>query len=335
MAYITPVCQLLGRHTPLACADYLWVAPPLDEGLTGHTGVSLWTTDHGHAVHYRKAGVSVHEGLAPPEDLSEVPGVLLFWPKSHALGEWWLMRLCALLPAGTPLSIVGEHQGGIKRVPKVLEAQGMSCQRDDNARRCSLFSTHTVPLDVAPDAGWSSFDALEITLATHPGVFGHGKLDEGTALLLAHLPAKLKGNVLDVGCGGGIISVALAKRGLSVTAIDVEHTALEATRRSLQLNGVEGEVMASDMLDEVSGRFNTIISNPPFHQARNVDIGPARRLMTQAPEHLKREGVMYIVANAFLPYREPLEQTFLQVEEVVATPRFKVYRAAMPRRFAR
>lgn len=335
MAFTTPVCQLLGRHDPLACADYLWVAPPLDEGLSAQTGISLWATDHGHAKRYRQIGIDVHEGLTPPETLTTVNGVLLFWPKSQALGQWWLDQLCTWLPEGTPLAVVGEHQSGVKRVPCLLEAIGMSAQRDDNARRCSLFSTHTIKNTASNDAGWTQFEALGFQLASHLGVFGHGKLDEGTALLLEHLPDKLKGHVLDVGCGGGIISAALARRGVEVTAIDVDHFALEATRRTLALNSEEGKVIASDMLADVSGRFDAIVSNPPFHQARAVDIGPATRLIAEAPDHLKRHGKLYIVANAFLPYREPLERTFSQVEEIAVTTRFKVYCAAMPHRFAR
>ena len=46
---------------------------------------------------------------------------------------------------------------------------------------------------------------------------------------------------------------------------DVSAPAVEASRATLAANGVEGEVFASNVFSEVKGRFDMIISNPPFH----------------------------------------------------------------------
>ncbi|WP_413181825.1 methyltransferase [Escherichia coli] len=40
---------------------------------------------------------------------------------------------------------------------------------------------------------------------------------------------------------------------------------VEASRATLAANCVEGEVFASNVFSEVKGRFDMIISNPPFH----------------------------------------------------------------------
>lgn len=333
MTFSSAMCQLLGRRETLACADHLWIEPPFEPSLAG-SGVHVWTTDVAVAERYRQLGLMVHEGLAPPENMAQYPGVLLFWPKSMALGQWWLDTLCAALPNGHRLAAVGEQQGGIKRVPKLLLAMGMAAQKEDNARRCALLSATVVSRPQTED-GWRQFSAKALTLASHPGVFGHGKLDEGTNMLLDTLPETLHGRALDVGCGSGIIAAALAARGLEVTAVDVSHFALEATRRTLALNGVDATVLGSNVLENVAGRFDVIISNPPFHQAREIDIRPALTLFDQAPDHLVRHGALFIVANAFLPYKEPLSAQFSQLAECAANGRFRVYRAALPHRFAR
>lgn len=333
MSFSSSMCQLLGRRDTLSCADHLWIDPPFEPALAGR-GVSVWTTDVSVAARYRQLGIAVHEGLSAPNDIARYAGVLLFWPKSIALGQWWLDTLCAVLPDGHRLAVVGEQHGGIKRVSTLLHAMGMAAAKEDNARRCALFSTSIVARPQEHD-GWIECEALGMPLASHPGVFGHGKLDEGTAMLLGVLPEKLRGSVVDVGCGGGIISAVLAKKGLKVTAVDVSHFALEATRRTLALNGVTATVFGSDMLGSVDGRFDTIISNPPFHQARNVDITPALTLFNQAPDHLYRHGVMLIVANTFLPYKGALSDQFSQVDDVTGNGRFRVYRAGSPHRFAR
>jgi 16S rRNA (guanine1207-N2)-methyltransferase len=337
MSAETPVCQLLARQD----ADYRgwwWVAPPRDAWLESGEGVAV-SADCALREAWRARGrpaYSPFEVTTTPEP----PGAVLFWPKSHALGEWWLLWLCATLAPGTPLQLVGEHQGGIKRVLKVLAALGLGSRKRDSARRCSLYATRLDRVALDPEAAWTTFEAdLEdqrLTLASHPGVFGHGKLDEGTRLLLERLPGALPAGesaVLDMGCGDGILAAWLARRGHAVTAVDVNAFAVEATRRTLAANGLAGEalvgdVVESDVYSALDGRtFDAIVSNPPFHQERAIDYGPAARLIGEAPGHLRPGGSLILVANAFLPYPERLERAFGGFEILADDRRFRVYRA--------
>ncbi|MDX5376334.1 MAG: methyltransferase [Halomonas sp.] len=330
MSAETPVCQLLERQE----ADYrgwLWVAPPRDAWLEAGQG-SVVSADHGVLQAWRERGRPAFSPFdaVPGEGL---PGAVLFWPKSHLLGEWWLLWLCANLPPGTPLQLVGENQGGIKRVLKVLAALGLGCRKLDSARRCILFETRLGKVGIDPDAAWTTFEAEGLTLVSHPGVFGHGKLDEGTRLLLERLEAELPGpdkaqDVLDMGCCDGILAAWLARRGHRVTAVDVNAFAVEATRRTLTVNGLEGQALASDVYSALDGRrFAAIVSNPPFHQERSIDYGPAGRLIREAPEHLMPGGELWLVANAFLPYPDLLESAFGGFQIVADDRRFRVYRA--------
>ncbi len=334
MSATTPVCQLLARQF----RDYrgwLWVAPPSDPWLTAQAAGPLWSADLALVRQWRARGLTAYGSLEP--ELATPPGAVLFWPKAHALGEWWLLALCRRLPAGTPLQVVGENQGGIKRVLKVLAALGLGCRKLDSARRSTLFETRVGPLALDPDAVWQRFEAAGLTLASHPGVFGHGKLDDGTRLLLDHLPDELGrqgARVLDVGCGDGVIAAHLAQRGAAVTALDASAFAVEATRRTLALNGLagnalEGTVLQSDVYDGLADgqRFAAIVSNPPFHQARTIDYGPAARLISEAPERLERGGSLVLVANAFLPYPDRLEAAFGRFSILADDRRFRVYRA--------
>ncbi|MGQ4879595.1 methyltransferase [Billgrantia sp. LNSP4103-1] len=325
----TPVCQLLERQE----ADYrgwLWVAPPRDAWLEGGEG-RVVSADHAVLGAWRERG---RPAMSPfdAEPVGDPPGAVLFWPKAHALGEWWLLWLCANLPAGTPLQLVGENQGGIKRVLKVLAALGLGCRKRDSARRCILFETRLGAVGIDPDAAWTRFEVDGMTLVSHPGVFGHGKLDDGTRLLLEHLARTLPGaermpEVLDMGCGDGILSAWLARRGHAVTAVDVNGFAVEATRRTLAANGLTGRVLGSDVYSALAGcRFAAIVSNPPFHQERSIDYGPAGRLIRQAGEHLLPGGELWLVANAFLPYPSLLERAFGDFEITADDRRFRVYR---------
>ncbi|MDZ7853678.1 MAG: methyltransferase [Halomonas sp.] len=329
----TPVCQLLARQD----ADYrgwLWVAPPRDSWLEeGESEGSLLSADQALLTTWRTRGLTAH---SPFDGVDLAPrGAVLFWPKSHALGEWWLLWLCAHLPPGTPLQLVGENHGGIKRVLKALAALGLGCRKLDSARRCGLYETRLDRVGIDPNAVWTAFEAdlggESLRLVSHPGVFGHGKLDDGTRLMLETLPAVLPataGDVLDMGCGDGILAAWLARRGARVTAVDVGQFAVEATRRTLAANGLEGEVLASDVYSALGARrFDAIVSNPPFHQERAIDYGPAGRLILEAPDHLRPGGQLLLVANAFLPYPDLLERAFGGFEVLADDRRFRVYRA--------
>ncbi len=80
--------------------------------------------------------------------------------------------------------------------------------------------------------------------------------------LLAWLPDDLRGRrVLDAGCGTGALSVAAARRGAEVVAIDLSPTlvglARERAPRDLGAGSVEFRV--GDMLDPTLGAFDHVV----------------------------------------------------------------------------
>jgi 16S rRNA (guanine1207-N2)-methyltransferase len=90
-------------------------------------------------------------------------------------------------------------------------------------------------------------------------------------------------------------------------------------------------VFASNVFSEVNGRFDMIISNPPFHDGLQTSLEAAQTLIRGAVRHLNSGGELRIVANAFLPYPKVLDETFGFHEVIAQTGRFKVYRTVMTR----
>lgn len=329
MSAQSPACQLLERQKD-TYAELWAIGPPVDSWLIDQSS-GVVSGDFDVLREWLAKGKQARTpfDLAAGEPFGKE--VVLFWPKAHQLGIWWLKWLCEQLPEGTSIDIVGEHQGGIKRVPKMLEELGMPWDKRDNARRCSLFTTRTVALDSPSDSAWQTFETLGLTLASHPGVFGHGKVDEGTLLMLESIEDSLPKKplkVLDMGCGDGIVSAWLAQRGHHVTAVDISAFAVEACKRTLAANGLEGRVLSSDVFSALEGeQFDWIISNPPFHKERDISYGPSQRLISQAPEHLSSGGRLVIVANGFLPYPDHLQRAFQDFHTLADNRRFKVYAA--------
>ncbi|WP_066425551.1 50S ribosomal protein L11 methyltransferase [Anabaena sp. 4-3] len=97
---------------------------------------------------------------------------------------------------------------------------------------------------LTPDAVYQSKSADEITLRLQKSLaFGTG-LHPATIICLRLLEKHIipSMNVLDLGSGSGILSVAMAKLGANVLALDNDSIAVEATQDAVQLNGVEQQV---------------------------------------------------------------------------------------------
>jgi len=151
----------------------------------------------------------------------------------------------------------------------------------------------------------SSFKPKEITIEiggrpvsmlTAGGTFSPGQLDSGTSVLLEHIKeAPRGGDVLDIGCGWGPITIAIAMQSPKATiwAIDVNERSLELTRMNaerLQLNNVrvcKPEDVPQDLL------FTGIWSNPPIRVGKEQLHGI---LKTWLPR-LKPKGAAYLVVQ--------------------------------------
>lgn len=108
-------------------------------------------------------------------------------------------------------------------------------------------------------------------------------------------------NILDIGCGSGIIPVALAKHfpSASITSIDINSDALNCAEKNAQKLQVN-ESISFQLLDILSpeaeiklDRFDIIISNPPYV--------PEKEFVT-----LQEEIVQYEPANAVTDFNDGL-----------------------------
>ena len=136
-----------------------------------------------------------------------------------------------------------------------------------------------------------------LRLTSNSGVFSHGHVDPATDLLLKHIPS-LRGSLLDLGCGCGVIGVALAKAyGLQVTLADVNPRALACAEINCRENGVRAEIVQSDCFEAITascadgGRFDTITLNPPIHAGKEI----VYNMFEGAAKHLKPGGGFYAV----------------------------------------
>ena len=107
----------------------------------------------------------------------------------------------------------------------------------------------------------------ELTLDTGSGVFSRGHLDHATAVLFRELEPPAQGQFLDLGCGYGVIGLAIAAASPDtvVTGVDVNERALLLARENAAALGLQGRFTAC-LPDAVpdDAAYDEIWSNPPI-----------------------------------------------------------------------
>ena len=80
---------------------------------------------------------------------------------------------------------------------------------------------------------------------------------------------------IDLGTGAGVIAICLARYlpRADVSAVDVSPDALRLAEENARVNGVEDRVcfLRSDWLADVEGRFDLIVSNPPYVATEDLE----------------------------------------------------------------
>ncbi|WP_460776454.1 class I SAM-dependent methyltransferase [Microbacterium sp. GXF7504] len=137
----------------------------------------------------------------------------------------------------------------------------------------------------------------DIEVTTAGGVFSPDRLDAGTAVLLSHTPPPPPGgNLLDLGCGWGPISLSLAMQSprATVWAVDVNERALDLVRRNAEGLGLDNvnAVTPEDVPEDVS--FRGIRSNPPIRVGKQVLHGMLEHWLPRLDE---RSDAWLVVAR--------------------------------------
>lgn len=260
--------------------------------------------------------------------------IIYFYPKSKPEAVMMFDNIRALAGSETRLLVVGDNKSGVKSAEKQLDGLAEEFYKLESAKHCVLlefsglqqadkFDINKYKKQFEVKSGTLSFPVVSV-----PGVFNHGSLDMGTALLLKELENhSWQGPVLDFGCGAGVISafMALSHKGVLPTALDVNVLAMYATQQTFAINGIEGKTLLSDGLAEVTESYNAIISNPPFHTGTSTDYSISAKFFSGAPKHLAKNGKLIIVANSFLKYQPQLEENFKHVETPNRNNKFCIY----------
>lgn len=78
--------------------------------------------------------------------------------------------------------------------------------------------------------------------------------------------------VLELGTGTGAILFSLGlRRDVELTGVDLSKEALEITRENGERLGVRAKLFRSDLFSNVEGRYDVIVSNPPYLTKKEME----------------------------------------------------------------
>jgi len=138
------------------------------------------------------------------------------------------------------------------------------------------------------------------------------------SFLLAKQVHALRGRVLDVGTGSGIQAIVNAKANPKneVTGIDINPRAVECAIQNAKANRITNATfIVSDLFENVTGRFDGIIFNPPYlpgiktrdlkHKTTELALSGGRtgreltdRFIRQFPEYLNAGGTVLLLQSS-------------------------------------
>jgi 23S rRNA (guanine1835-N2)-methyltransferase len=288
----------------------------------------------------------VHAGLDALRSTGpiHVERVLLKVPKSLALLEDQLRRVRTAVAPGTPVLAAAMVRHLPAAVVQVFERVLGPTEPSLARKKARVLRAH---VDPARDPGSWPWPKEYVApsgdvVLDHPGVHAAGRLDPGTAQLLAHLDRLELGPapaVVDLGCGDGIVGLAVARRQpeADLLLVDESHLAIASAQRTFARNlGVEhrARFVLADVLETEPGRpvvepgsVDAVLVNPPFHVDRAIGDDTAWRMFTQAHRALRAGGEILVVGNRHLAHHAKLSRLFGASEVLSKDPRFVVCRA--------
>ena len=137
---------------------------------------------------------------------------------------------------------------------------------------------------------------------------------EDSVLLIESLNISVGERILEIGCGSGIVSIHCAINGGDVTAVDINPSAVECTKKNAKNNNVRIDVKRSDLFENIKEIFDTIVFNLPYLPVEDEGmlekswsgglngLGPLPKLLEEAPQHLTENGRVVIVTSSLMDH---------------------------------
>lgn len=123
-------------------------------------------------------------------------------------------------------------------------------------------------------------------------------------------------DILDLGTGSGAISIALGKKlDSNVTGVDISDKALEVARNNALQNNININFIKSDMLENVTGKYDIVISNPPYIDSEEKIMDSVKKYEPHLALYAEDNG-LYFYKNILSNIKPYLTEKFIIAFEI-------------------
>ncbi|UQY43653.1 23S rRNA (guanine(1835)-N(2))-methyltransferase RlmG [Erwinia sp. PK3-005] len=198
-----------------------------------------------------------------------------------------------------------------------------------------VYSTFTAPAlkSQAETLSWP-LDGTAYQIHNHANVFSRSGLDIGARFFMQHLPDNISGEIVDLGCGNGVIGLLALEMNpqAEVHFIDESWMAIASSRMNVELNRPQDMARSHFQVNNaLSGfpadRLHAVLCNPPFHQQSAITDHIAWQMFRDARRCLQYGGELRIVGNRHLDYYRKMKKLFGNCTTVASNNKFVVLRS--------
>ncbi len=123
-------------------------------------------------------------------------------------------------------------------------------------------------------------------------------------------------DILDLGTGSGAISIVLGKKlDSNVTGVDISDKALEVAKNNAIQNGINVNFIKSDILEKVSGKYDIVISNPPYIDLEEKIMDSVKKYEPHLALYAEDNG-LYFYKNILSNIKPYLKEKFIIAFEI-------------------
>ena len=306
-------------------------------GLEVTTYTDSYVSAQGIRINAEAAGLELPRII---HDLSDLKGtydwVLARTPKNLSFFEDMLCRISAHLHADSKLvcGYMVKHQANssFDLIAKYFGDTTTSLAKKKARLIFASFQRAKVTSPYPTNVSFQPADAsLDKPFIHHSNLFAREKIDIGTRFLLEHIPQGAFKNILDLGCGNGVIGIAakLLNPAAQIYFCDESAMAIQSAKANYAAYFSDSATFTWTNSFEAQPPgahepFDLILCNPPFHQGTTTGDFIAWQMFTDSHRVLKKDGLLRVIGNSGLHHPATLQRIFGNSEVVAKNPKFTI-----------
>lgn len=268
--------------------------------------------------------------------LEDIGLVMIKIPKANALLEQQLIDLQAAVTNQTVIIAAGKaqsiHKSTIALFEKYLgptttslakkKSRLIFCHPSGDARNKSPYPTI-----------WRQENST-FTIHNLANVFSRQQLDIGARFFLQYLPSCDNLNVVDLGCGNGVIGLNILSKShpKSLAFVDESTMAIESAKINVEFNipdkyGLTSYTTSNCLAHIEQPCADLVLCNPPFHQQNTITEHIAKQMFVDAKRALHVRGELRIVCNRHLGYFNFIKKQFGNCRIIASNKKFSILSA--------